>query len=115
MKRTLFTVALVACGGANAPPVPNDVFVAPSDTQINGECALLLMSGNASGECFARWTCVTSGVRTLTCGRLDGGISCVCVSQSAGSVNVTAPPPDCTNAAMVSAFATAQCGWTGLP
>jgi hypothetical protein len=110
-------LALVALAGCAA----NEIFVgedmaaatAPRDLGFSGECALTVLAATPDGQCRADWVCRDAGVLTLACGRpSDGGVSCVC--GSARPTVIATTPPVCEDAALVTAFARKECGWSFL-
>ncbi|MBV8756347.1 MAG: hypothetical protein JO257_03665 [Deltaproteobacteria bacterium] len=107
-------VAALAGACSKAEPAPSDVYVAPTDVMLVHGCVLLSLSTDANGDCYARWTCEVGGVRALLCGRSDAGTGCSCLLEGSAAVTIATTPSSCADAATVTAFASAQCGWEGL-
>ena len=111
MKWLALSLVLVACGGREAEPQIQDALPGVDSLQ---RCQLTKLQGDPTTECLAVWACPDEGTFTLACGLDDNSMpGCACVrGEDTVEKIVNMAPTSCTDAAVVTTFAQAQCAWS---
>lgn len=104
---------VIAAACAQDRTGPADVYAAPSDAVLVHGCVMLSLTTDATGACYARWTCEVGGERGLLCEPSGSSTACTCLADGSAAVSIATTPTSC-DAAVVTTFAGMQCGWEGL-